>query len=87
MENYLLLFKSLTSAQRAERLLRQKGIKTKITRVPGEIPTNGCTYCIKILPVDLSNALKTLNRYESSPTKIFAWYGSGRYSSYNDGIY
>ena len=64
MANYLLLFKSLTAAQRAEKVLKYKGIPAKISRVPGEIPTNGCTYCIKIDETVLYKSLNALNNAE-----------------------
>ena len=80
MENYLLLFRSLTSAQRAEKILRRIGIPSVIARVPGEIPTNGCSYCLKLEKRWLTDARKALKSADLSPTKIYAWFADGSFS-------
>lgn len=79
MANYLLLFRSLTSAQRAERILRKQGISAFVARVPGNIPTSGCGYCIKIEEKWLKEALEALKSSDMNPTKIYAWFSSGNF--------
>lgn len=86
MENYLLLFKSLTGAQRAEKILKFNGITARISRVPGDIPTNGCTYCIRIEEKQLRSSLIALKNTDNSPTRVFAWFGNGRFARFNDGL-
>ena len=77
MTNYLLICRSLTYAQRASKVLKSAGIPAPISRVPKEVATNGCSYCIKLNEKWLSRSLELLNNTQLQPTKVYAWYGYG----------
>ena len=80
MTNYLLICRSLTYAQRAGKVLKNAGITASIMRVPKEVATNGCGYCIKLSEKYLSQALELLNIADLRPTKIYARYSFGEYA-------
>ena len=48
MNYYLILCRSLTYAQRAERLLNEKGIGSVIVKAPQSLRTGGCGYALSL---------------------------------------
>lgn len=68
---YLLLCRSLTYAQRCEKLLERKGITATITKAPREAAVNGCSYCLRIHPRVREQALDLLEKAGLSPDRIF----------------
>lgn len=55
------VFRSVTYAQRAERLLLQNGITVNITKAPFGIGTNSCCYGLRLNSRNLSDALRILS--------------------------
>ena len=68
---YLLLCRSLTYAQRCEKLLGQKGITAAIIKAPREAAVNGCSYCLRIHERYKETALDLLGRAGLAPDRIF----------------
>lgn len=70
--HYIIMCKSLTFAQRAERVLRSSGIFASITKAPQSANPGGCTYGVKVGERNLSAALQHLEEAGVSGGKIFA---------------
>ena len=56
----LLICRSLTTAQRAVRILQRNGIFGSVTKAPQSANPGGCTYSVKIAERNLNAALQTL---------------------------
>ena len=48
MTHYLILFHSMTQAQRAARLLERKGINAYVVKAPMTLTNRGCTYAVSL---------------------------------------
>ena len=78
MEHYLILARSVTYAQRMQRVLERGGIRSQVFRAPHDLTDRGCAYAIKISPRDLTAALAMFHGERLNPVKIFL-YQQGRY--------
>ena len=58
----LIMFRSLTYAQRASRSLQRYGIPNNITKAPQGTTDRGCTYCVRVSDERLYSALNALQR-------------------------
>ena len=58
----LIMFHSLTYAQRGARVLERAGITAAVTKAPQSTTDRGCTYCIRIGEKALSAALTLLEK-------------------------
>ena len=56
----ILMCRSLTTAQKAARILQNKGIFANVTKAPQSANPGGCTYGVKIAERHLSTALEAL---------------------------
>ncbi|MCX7615258.1 MAG: DUF3343 domain-containing protein [Clostridiales bacterium] len=79
MCNCLILFKSLTHAQRASKYLEKNGISTIISRPPMEINENSCGYALKIQEHFLNKAILMLKEVEISNFKVYVCTTNGTY--------
>lgn len=79
MVYYLIICRSLTYAQRTERILARAGITAHIMRAPKSIDSEGCSHGVKVAERNLSAALVALARAELSPKRVFIFYGDGSY--------
>ena len=68
---YLLLCRSLTYAQRSEKLLERKGITATITKAPREAAVNGCSYCVRIQARQKDAAVDLLRTAGLAPERMF----------------
>ena len=64
--HYILLCRSLTTAQRAERALRRAGVFSSVTKAPRGADPGGCAYAVKLGERNLARAL-TLLREQGVP--------------------
>lgn len=48
MSPYFITFRSITAAQRGERLLQKNGIRCQISRTPRWMEEQGCGYCLML---------------------------------------
>ncbi len=80
MPQYLIVCRSLTYAQRAEKLLARAGISVVLVRAPSEATGTGCGYCVKLPGKRLPDALKALKASGFSPVKILLMREDGAYS-------
>ena len=60
MKHYLVTFRSVTLAQRGERILQQGGVHAYITRAPRWMEDQGCGYCLRLRALELQKGLDLL---------------------------
>ncbi|MDD5932162.1 MAG: DUF3343 domain-containing protein [Oscillospiraceae bacterium] len=71
MEQYLILARSVTYAQRMQKALGQAGIRCQISRAPRDVTDLGCAYVVRLDFRDLAPALVTLHKEGLDPIRIF----------------
>ena len=71
MEHYLIIARSVTYAQRMQRVLGRAGIRSRIFRAPRDLTDRGCAYAVQISDSDLTAALTALHRESLDPVQIF----------------
>ena len=71
MEHYLILARSITYAQRMERVLAKAGIRGQIFRAPRDLTELGCAYALKIMPANIFAAVYILRNHALEPIKVF----------------
>lgn len=78
MTQYLIMCRSLTSAQRSQRLLERSGINVTLVKAPQGLSTNGCAYALS-LRRRADEAIMILRRNNLLSGKIFKRLESGEY--------
>ena len=73
MEYYLMLARSVTYAQRMQRVLLRSGLRCQIARAPRDLTDRGCAYVLRVAAPDLSQALIALHRESLDPVQIFLY--------------
>ncbi len=68
--HYLLTFRSLTYAQRAERILERAGVAGTVSRVPKAAATRGCAYCVTVAARHIARCLDVLRAAGLSPERV-----------------
>lgn len=68
---YLLMFRSLTYAQRGARLLERSGITGTVTRMPRTASARGCSYGVLVSPAQYDRAMEALSSGGLSPERIY----------------
>lgn len=71
MEQYLIVARSLTYAQRMEKILSRAGIRARIFRAPKDLTDRGCAYAVQVSHTNPNTVLTLLNRAGLSPLKIY----------------
>ena len=61
-QDCLILFRSLTYAQRAAHLLERSGMTATVRKAPQGLTDRGCTYCVRLRANRLSSALTLLKQ-------------------------
>ena len=70
MYYYLLVCRSLTYAQRSQRVLERAGIRAIITRITRDAVRDGCGYSLKIRADELDNAIGALRKAGVPPRNV-----------------
>jgi hypothetical protein len=78
MRSYFITFRSITYAQRAERILKDAGIRCTLQRAPRAMEERGCGYAIHLRQADISTALLLLRRAQVPMRKVYARDESGK---------
>lgn len=79
MHDSLIIFRSVTHAQRAAETLRQFGVPAAVLRTPRSLSKTGCSYALNVSRTDLDRAMPLLrwagleNRGVYSRTGDGAW--------------
>lgn len=71
MRKDFITFRSITPAQRAQRLLRHGGIEAVLQRTPGYLRERGCSYCLRVDPRYAEQALLQLDGAGISYSKFY----------------
>ena len=71
MKNYLITFRSVTYAQKGERVLKRSGIDCVLRRTPKVLTNKECGYCLQIRPGDLARAVNLLNGMQVQFGKVY----------------
>ena len=71
MEHYLIIARSVTYAQRMQRILARAGVRSRIFRAPRDLTDRGCAYAVQIAEGDLTAALTALRGASMDPAEIF----------------
>lgn len=77
MEHYLILARSVTYAQRMQRVLERSGIRCQIARAPRDLTDQGCAYVLRVAVSQLPQALTVLHRAALDPIQIFLYQHGG----------
>ncbi|MBP3305184.1 MAG: DUF3343 domain-containing protein [Oscillospiraceae bacterium] len=76
--NWLITFRSVTFAQKGERVLQKAGIDCTLQRTPKELSKQGCGYCLRVRAKDVMNAVELLRENQVSYGKTYALKDDGR---------
>ena len=77
MSHHIIVLRSLTYAQRAERLLERAGIYASVKKVPQSSSPEGCAYGAMVRSKDLNEAQSVLIKNSMNIVKILE-YGDGK---------
>ena len=77
MEVYLITFRSVTYAQRGERLLNRGGFSCSLRRTPRWMEEQGCGYSLRLQTRQISEAVKLLRQEQIPMRKVNRQNGDG----------
>ena len=77
MKFYYVTFRSVTFAQRGEKLLNQKGIRCTLQRTPRWMEEQGCGYCLRIWTKEISLAVEILRQAGIPLRRVYLQRGDG----------
>ena len=72
MEMHFITFRSITPAQRGQRLLRLNGMDAWLQRTPRWMEERGCGYCLRLRQRDLTRAVEVLRQENLAFSKVYA---------------
>ena len=75
----LIMFRSLTYAQRGAHALERSGISAALTKAPLETTDRGCTYCVRVAEQRMVAALAALERQGVDHGRVMRAVGDGSY--------
>jgi len=78
MRNYYITFRSVTFAQRAEKLLQQKNIRATVMRTPRWMEEQGCGYALKVWTKDIFPAVQLLRDQQVLMRRVYYQRGEGQ---------
>lgn len=71
MKYYIITFRSVTYAQRGERILNREGIRCSIQRTPKQLQVRGCGYSLRLWMADVTSAVELLKENGVNISRIF----------------
>ena len=69
---WLITFRSITFAQKAERILRNTNVPCQLQRTPRVLSERGCGYCIRLQATDAPIAVELLRQEQLPFGKVYA---------------
>ena len=72
MRVFFITFRSVTFAQRGERLLSRNGHRCTLRRTPKWMEAQGCGYCLRLKTGDVAPAVALLRENEVPMRKVYA---------------
>ena len=77
MRKDFITFRSITPAQRGQRVLLTAGMECTMQRTPKFMAQQGCGYCLRLRSGDVSRAVALLREQGVPFSKVYAGYESG----------
>ena len=74
---YLITFRSVTYAQRGERLLNRRGERCSLKRTPRWMEEQGCGYSLQLQTEDITRAVTLLRGEQLPMRKVYHRRGDG----------
>ena len=71
MKTYFVTFRSITFAQRGERVLQKAGIGCVLQRTPRWMEAQGCGYCLRLSVQQMPKAVAMLRQQQVPMRKIY----------------
>ena len=68
---YYITFRSVTFAQRGERLLNQKNIRASLMRTPRWMEEQGCGYALKLWTSDIRAVAQLLREHRIQMRRVY----------------
>lgn len=79
MKFYYITFRSVTFAQRGERVLLGGGIRCTLQRTPRWMEEQGCGYCLRLWTGDVTPAVELLRDNKVPMRKVYSLRSDGQY--------
>ena len=77
MNIYYITFRSVTPAQRGERMLRKMGLGCILQRTPRWMQENGCGYCLRLTTDRIEEVVQILGRAGVPYRKVYLLHPEG----------
>lgn len=77
MNVYYITFRSVTPAQRGERVLRQMGIRCTLQRTPRWMEEQGCGYALRLWAKDVTGAVARLREQNVVLRRVYVQHPGG----------
>ena len=71
-QDWLITFRSVTLAQKGERVLKQAEISCSLQRTPKMLSERGCGYCLRVRPCHGERAITALREKGIAYGKVYA---------------
>lgn len=72
MEMNFITFRSVTPAQRGQRILQQAGIACSLQRTPRWMEERGCGYCLRLRQAETQRAVALLRQANQPFSKVYS---------------
>ena len=80
---YFITFRSVTFAQRAEKLLNQQGYRVNLMRTPRWMEEQGCGYALKLWTNDIAAAVRLLRESKIQLRRAYVQLEDGQMEEVN----
>ena len=80
---YFITFRSVTFAQRAEKLLNQQGYRVNLMRTPRWMEEQGCGYALKLWTNDIAAAVRLLRESRIQLRRVYVQLEDGQMEEAN----
>lgn len=78
MRVFYITFRSVTYAQRGEKVLQKQGLRVSLQRTPRWMEEKGCGYCLRIWTGDAAGAVAVLREAGVPMRKVYAQLAEGQ---------
>ena len=78
MKFHYITFRSVTYAQRGEKLLQAEGFRCQLMRTPKWMEEKGCGYCLRLWTANAAPAVERLRKAQVPMRKVYAQGEDGR---------
>ena len=77
MDVYFITFRSVTLAQRGERVLEEEGMRAALIRTPRWMEEKGCGYCLRLRCEEIGSWVALLRRRGVGFRRVYIRQGDG----------